>query len=221
MKRIGIVGAGGFGWDLAHFLASSGAEVLLLDRNQDIVQRISATIGTALQGDGTDKSVLSKAGFQNCDAAVVAIGEAMESSILATMNLKEIGVKFVVARAVSDMHGRVLQRVGADQVVYPNKERAQRLARSLRAGSAVDYFSISEGVSVVEMKAPSVFAGKSLAETDMRRKHGVTVLAIKRNVDGGDPSDLQTIASPSGDDVVRADDILLLFGSDDSFRALS
>ncbi len=219
MKRIGIVGAGRFGEALAENLARQGAEVILLDFNRNTVQRMSTLVSKAVQGDGTNPNILEEAGFKDCDAAVVAIGTNMEGNILTTMNLKELKVPYVVAKAVSDTHGKVLERVGADLVIYPDRERAQRLARSLVAGVAVDYFEITEGVSVVEMKAPSQFIGKTLLETKIRQSHGVTVLAIKREPDDGRTA--KNIISPTGDDIIEEGDTLVIFGQDKKLEALS
>jgi len=219
MKRIGIIGAGRFGSALAQSVARRGAEVLLLDADKDTVQRMAGLVAGAVQGDATDRDVLVKAGFQHCDSVVVAIGTRMEGSVLATMNLKEMEIPFVVAKASSEMHGKVLERVGADEVVYPNKERAERLARSLLAGSSLDYFEISDGVSVVEIKAPKKFVGKTLIETDMRRKYGLTVLAVKRAEDDNGKS--ENIVSPSGDVLISEGDKLVLFGPDNKLGSLS
>ena len=217
MKRIGIIGAGRFGSALAQGLARRGAEVLLLDADKETVQRMSSIVAGAVQGDATDREALVKAGFQHCDSVVVAIGTKMEGSVLATMNLKEMEISFVVAKASSDMHGKVLQRVGADEVVYPNRERAEHLARSLLAGSSLDYFEISEGVSVVEIKAPKTFVGKTIVETDMRKKYGLTVLAVKRIEDGKS----ENVVSPAGDLLIGEGDKLVLFGPDNTLGSIS
>jgi len=219
MKRIGIVGAGRFGSALAESLVRRGAEVILLDCDRDAIQRMATIVTKAVQGDGTDASVLISTGFQACDTAVVAIEENMESSILISMNLKEIGVPNVVAKAGTSTHGRVLERVGVDLLVFPNQERAQRLARSLMTSSAVDYFEVAKGISVVEVKAPEQFLGKTLAETNMRKELGITVLIIKRR----DPrTNKEThIVSPSADDEILEGDILLVFGPDKKLQSLA
>jgi len=191
---------------------------VLLDRDREIVQRLSDVISMAVRGDGTDIAVLSEAGFRDCNAAVVAIGTNMEASILATMSLKELQIPYIVAKAASDLHGKVLDRVGADLVVYPNRERAQRLARSLLAPSMLDYFHISEGASVVEMNAPVDFSGKSLSELRVRQAHRITVLAIKRP---GTDGSVQQIISPGAEEVIQAGDTLVLFGPNDQIEKLS
>ncbi len=126
MKRIGIIGAGRFGSSLAEYLAEQGAEIVLVERTRDLVQKMSSIATKAVLGDATDVEVLKEAGIKDCDIAVVAIGTQIEGSILATMNLKELKLPYIVAKAGTDIHGKVLERIGADLVVYPNKERAQR-----------------------------------------------------------------------------------------------
>lgn len=219
MKRIGIVGAGRFGTALALALAEKGAEVILVDKREDLVQRLSPYVSKAACADATDIEALREIGLHDCDVAVVAIGTDIQGSILAAMNLKDLKVPVVIAKAASDTHGRVLERIGVDQVVNPHKERAQRLARSLLARYAQDYFEIAEGVSVVEMLAPQEFVGKTLAETNMRKSHGLTVLVIERR----DPQTGQRIriVSPSGDDVIQEGDTLLIFGPDRKLDAIS
>ena len=219
MKRIGIIGAGRFGVSLAENLTRRGAEVLLMDSNKDTVQHLSALVSKVVQGNGSNKATLQKAGFQECDTAVVAIGSNMEASILATMNLKELKLSNVVAKAGSEMHGKVLERIGADQVIYPEKERAQRLARTLLARSAVDYFEISDGVSVAEMKAPSQFVGKTLIQTNIRSKHEITILAIKRGTNAAGTQ--EKIISPAGDTIIMEGDTLVFFGPDKNLEAIS
>lgn len=214
MKRFGVIGAGRFGTALAEHLARYGAEVILLDRDADAVHRMSDTVARAAQGEATDRDVLTEVGLHQCDAVAVAIGDNMEGSILTTLNLKDIGVPYVVAKAVTDLHGKVLERIGADLVVYPDKERAIRLARSLMMGSSLDFFEVSDGVSVVELPAPERYAGKTLAECEIRRALGATVLAIKN------PKTKKRIVGPDADDRIEAGDTLVLFGPDRKLASL-
>ncbi len=219
MRRIGIIGAGRFGSALATGLAEKGVEVTLLDRDRDKVQRLSSVVAKAVAGDATDGETLVQAGFGDCDVVVVAIGPGMEASILATQLLKEMNVSTVIAKAGTDTHGKVLSRVGADQVVYVDRERAARLARTLSGESALDYFEISEGVSIVEMKAPWYFCGKSFAESKIRNVRGVTVLAIRRQ---SRPAERRiNIIAPTGDDVIEEDDTLVIFGPNDNLEKLA
>ncbi len=218
MQRIGVVGAGRFGTVLALSLAERGAEVIVLEEDRGKVQSIADFVTRAVQGDASQASALAEAGFKDCDTVVVALGSNMEGSILSTIHLKELNVPTVVARAESDIHGKVLDRVGADQIVNPNKERAQRLARALIAPSVFDYFEISEGVGVIEIKAPSRLVGKSLAEARIRNVYGGTVLSLRRGGDG--EGEQHNIVAPTAEDVIEEGDKLVIFGPEKELRRL-
>ncbi len=218
MKRIGIIGAGRFGMSLAESLSNAGTEVLLIDRNRPAMQ-LASEFATALQGDATQRHVLEEAGFGECDVVVVAIGSNMEASIMATANCKELGIANVVAKATSELHGKILRRIGADSVVYPDRDSAHRLARSIANHEAVDFFEVSDGYSIAEIEVPERIRGKTLAEADLRKRDGVTVLCIRRNaVDSKKP---RKILIPQADDVISADDRLIVFGEAKRIDALS
>lgn len=219
MKRIGIIGSGRFGQALIESLAEKGAEVLLIDRKIDLVQDLADAVTKAVQGDAANARTLKEAGFHECDVVVVCIGDNMEGSIMATVNCKDLGVPTVVAKAVSDLHGKVLKRVGADIVVYPDRDRAQRLARALLSRSPIDLFEITDGVSVAEVAPPADLVGKTIIEGAVRRKHGVTVLAIRRL--GEDPRLPRKMIIVTGEERIRGDDRLLVFGPDVRIDALS
>ena len=198
MKRVGIIGAGRFGMALAESLSNAGKEVILIDRNRPAMQSASE-FATALQGDATQPHVLEEAGFGECDLAVIAIGSNIESSMMATANCKELGIPSVVAKATSELHGKILRRIGADSVIYPDRDSAHRLARAIVNHNAVDFLEVSEG-----------FVGKSLAESDFRKATGLLVLCVRRvNEDPGQPRSLLT---PQPTEVLRVDDKLIVFG---------
>lgn len=212
MKRIGIIGAGRFGQALTEGLAEKGAEVLLIDTNREVIQELSEYVTKAVEGDATNVRTLREAGFQDCDTVVVAIGGNLEGSIMATVNCKELGVPTVVAKATSDMHGKVLKRVGADIVVYPNRDRALRLARSLLARNSIDLFEIADGISVAEIAVPEALYDKTLAETTVRQTYGVIILAIRRLAD--DPRLPRQVIIATGEERIQREDRLLVFGPD-------
>jgi trk system potassium uptake protein TrkA len=218
MQRVGIIGGGRFGSALASCLVQRGVEVVLLDRDRAIVQRMMSVVSRAVEGDATELQTLVEAGFERCDTAVVAIGTDLEGSILATLNLKELKIRQVVAKASTELHGAVLQRVGADRVIYPDRDMAIRLARSIAAPSILDYIELSGGASIVEMKAPPELVGKTLGEAKIRNIYGVHVLALRHK--GVDRAEETTIA-PSGSDMINAGDTLVLFGPDDRIRTMS
>ncbi len=209
MKRVGIIGAGRFGMALAESLSNAGKEVILIDRNRPAMQSASE-FATALQGDATQPHVLEEAGFGECDLAVVAIGSNIESSMMATANCKELGIPSVVAKATSELHGKILRRIGADSVIYPDRDSAHRLARAIVNHNAVDFLEVSEGYSIAEIDVPPDTVGKSLAESDFRKTTGLLVLCVRRvNEDPGKPRSLLT---PQPTEVREADDKLIVFG---------
>lgn len=211
-KRIGIIGSGRFGEALVQALATHGAEVVLMDTDRRKIQELSDYVSKASEGDATNIHALEEAGFAACDTVVVAIGENIEGSVMATVNCKDLGVTTVVAKATSEVHGRVLRRVGADVVIFPNRDRAQRLARSLLSTSQADLFEIADGCYAAEIAAPDAIAGKTLAEADIRRNFDVTVLAIRR-LDDTDPAAPRQLIIPRAETLVRTDDRLLVFGA--------
>lgn len=218
MKRIGIIGAGRFGMSLAESLANAGTEVLLIDRNRPAMQNASE-FATALQGDATQQHVLEEAGFSECDVVIVAIGSNMEASIMATANCKELGVPNVVSKATSELHGKILRKIGADSVVYPNRDSAHRLARAIANHAVVDFLEVSEGYSIAEIDVPDGVRGMSLAEADLRKKSGVTVLCIRRADE--DPKKPRRIVIPQASDTLEPGDRLIVFGETRKLDALS
>ena len=219
MKRIAIIGAGRFGMSLAESLTDAGAEVIVIDRNRPAMQ-LASEYATALQGDATQLHMLEEAGIAECDVVVVAIGSNMEASMMVTANCKELGVPNVVAKATSELHGKILRRIGADSVVYPDRDSAHRLARTIANHDAVDFLEVSEGYSIAEVEVPEAIRGKTLAEADLRKKKGVTVLCIRRN----DPENLnkpRKVLIPQAGDTIQSDDLLIVFGATKALDAFA
>ena len=219
MKRIGIIGAGRFGASLAENLAEHGAEVLLIDKDRELVQDFSEYVTKAIEGDVTSVRTLEDAGFQECDVVVIAIGTNLEGSIMATVNCKELGVPTVVAKANSDLHGKILKRVGADLVVYPNRDCAKRIARSLLSKGSVDLLEISDGFSIAEIDVPDWLKDKSLEEAEVRKNYNVTVLCVRRLAE--DPALPRNVILPSPREIILPDDKLLVFGEDNQINELA
>ncbi len=209
MKRVGIIGAGRFGSSLAESLCNGDIEVLLIDRNRPAMQNASE-FATAVQGDATQPHVLEEAGFGECDLAVVAIGSNIEASMMATANCKELGIPRVISKATSELHGKILRRIGADAVIYPDRDSAHRLAKSITSHSPVDFLEVSEGYSIAEIDVPAFAEGKSLSESDFRNATGFSVLCIRRAAqEAGKPR--KTIM-PQPSDVLASGDKLIVFG---------
>ena len=218
-KKIGIVGGGRFGMTLAQSLAAKGVDVILVDSDWHVVQSLADTTIRAVHGDGSLPETLKEAGFADCDMAVVAISSSLECSTLATINCKDLGVRRVIAKASSDLQGRVLTKIGADIVVYPDRDRAFRLAKHIIANAPIDLFEIAEGYSVGEISVPKSLVGKTLIEGNVRQVYGVTVLAIRRATgDGKGPR--ETIIT-QGVERLLDGDILVVFGPDENLEKLS
>lgn len=217
-RKIGIIGGGRFGMTLAEHLSANNVDVVLLDKDWDVIQSLSNSPIRAIQGDGTSPEKLREAGFADCEVAVVAISSSLESSTLATINCKDLKIKRVIAKAASDLHGRVLERIGADLVVYPDRDRAFRLSKALISRTAMDLFEIADGYSVAEITVPGALIGKTLIEGNVRQTFGITVLAIRRTTgDGNGPR--KTIIT-KGTEILQETDQLVVFGADVSLNEM-
>ncbi len=221
MKRVGIIGAGRFGLSLAEALAETGIEVLLIDRNNALVQAAIKKVTWAVQCDATSANALESAGISECDTVVVAIGSNVEASMLVTANCKELGIKTVISKATSEIHGKILDKLGADHVVYPDRESAHRLARNITEHNAYDLLELSEGLSLAEIDVPEACVGKTLAEADLRKKSGVTVLCIRRPDPKNNRKPLQIIIPNPNNDAFEAEDKLIVFGTTSGIDTLS
>ena len=204
MKSYIVVGLGRFGNEVARQLCLQGCEVLAMDNRSDLVQQISSEVTHAVVADARDKEVLKALGVKDFDCAVVAIGGDLSASVLATMNIKELGVPFVVCKAHDDTHRRVLEKIGADRVTIPEQENAARLARSLASLNVLDYIELSEDYGIVEIPAPKSWHEKSLKELNVRAKLGVNILAIRR---GG-----KINVSPAADFSICQGDVMVVLG---------
>ena len=219
-KRIGIIGSGRFGEALVQTLSAQGAEIILMDTDRKKIQDLSEYVTQSFEGDATNIHALEEAGFANCDSVVVAIGENIEGSVMATVNCKDLGIKTVVAKASSEIHGRVLRRVNADVVIFPNRDRAQRLARTLLSKSQADLFDIADGLCVTEIPTPKCLSETTLADADIRKNHAVTVLAVRR-LDDTNLNNPRQLIIPKPDTVIHEDDRLLVFGTPEQIDAFA
>lgn len=212
MKNYLVVGLGRFGSEIARKLYSFGCEVMAVDTHSDLVQQISSEVTHAVVADARDKEVLRALGAREFDCAVVAIGGSLADSVLATMNLKELGVPYVVCKAHDETHRQVLRKLGADQVVIPEQENAARLAKSLSTPNVLDYIELSDEYGIVESPVPQKWLGKSLRELNVRAKLGVNILAIRR--DGG------INVAPGADFVFQQDDVVVVLGDTAALNAV-
>ena len=201
-----VIGLGRFGGAVSRTLIELGHEVIGIDRNMRRVQEFSGMLPFVYEADSTDEAVMRELGVHLADHAVVAIGDDLQASILTTLILKDIGVPMVTAKAASEYHRRVLERIGADHIVQPERDTGIRLAHRLTSKSIVDYLELSPDFSLVEVVAPKEMHGKSLKELNLRAKFGCNVVAIRR-------ADNSVNVSPMAEDVIREGDVLVMIGS--------
>lgn len=215
-RKFAVIGLGRFGAAMATTLISLGQDVLGIDTDQERVQDLSDVVPNLLILNASDPRALKEAGVGEVDVAVISIGTNVEASLLIVMAVKEMGVKTIVAKSTTEVHGRILERLGVDRVIYPEREAATRMAHSLVVPNVIDYISLSSDFSIIEIPAPPMFVGKSLRSIDLRAKHGLTLIAIKRPAEGGST----TSVSPPADEVIQAGDTLALVGSNKALIAL-
>jgi trk system potassium uptake protein len=206
-RQFVVIGLGRLGSAMVGTLTSLGHEVLGIDTDEDLVQELSAEFPHAhlIAADATEESVLRDLNVAHFDGAAVVIGEDMEAGILATANLKEMGVPFVVARAISRLHARVLERIGADRIIEPEKDMGAQVARTMASPAVMDYVDLGGDEALIEAEVPDGWVDKSLAELHLSRQSGLTVLAVKPKGKSG------TI--PSGDTVLREGDVIVVGGT--------
>ena len=212
MKSYVVIGLGRFGSEVARQLYKCGCEVLAVDLKSELVQQISQDVTHAAVGDSRDKEVLKMLGVGEFDCAVVAIGEDLAASVLITMNLKELGVPYLVCKAHDDVHRRVLEKLGADRVVIPEKENAARLAKGLSSPNLLDYIELSDEYSIVELPAPASWIGKTLKELNVRAKLGVNILAVRREG--------KMDISPAADFSFQGGDVVVVLGDAKALKAV-
>lgn len=211
-QSYGIVGLGRFGTALAKELGKAGADLLVIDHNEEKIRELREYTDNAIVVKSLDKKSLEETGIQNCDVAVVCIGEHMESSILTTLNLVDLGIPKVISKATSIEHGEILRRLGAE-VVYPERDMAVRLAKRLEISRLLDFIQLSEKVNITKFLAPDKFVGKTVAEVNLRARFGMNIIAI---VNGPD-----VIETVSPDYVFRAGDAVIVSGSQENVLRLS
>jgi trk system potassium uptake protein TrkA len=201
---------------MATTLAGLGHDVIGIDGDEDKVRSLADVISLALQLDATDDKALRAAGIRDVDVAVVSIGEHLESSLMVVTLLKEMNIPQIVAKAVTPLHGRILEKLGVSRIVFPEREMAVRIAHSLVVPNVLDYIELSNDYSIVEVPAPPEFFGKSLREIGLRSRFGLTTIAIKHTAGGSVSSNI----APGPEDIVQEGDVLSLLGSNERLGQL-
>ncbi|MBA4537899.1 TrkA family potassium uptake protein [Bacillus aquiflavi] len=205
-KEFAVIGLGRFGGSICRSLTELGMEVMAIDNNEERVNEFSMIATHAVVGNTTDETVLKSLGIRNFEHVIVAIGDDIQASILTTLILKELGVKHITVKAQNDYHEKVLRKIGADHVVHPERDMGRRIAQNIVSNNVLDYLELSDEHSIVEIVASEKIIGKSIVDLDIRAKFGVNIVAIKRNKD--------IIVSPIANEVIHANDILIVIGAD-------
>jgi trk system potassium uptake protein len=205
-KEFVVIGLGRFGGSIVRSLTDQGMEVMAIDQDEDKVNEFSSIASHAVVADSTDESVLKSLGIRNFDHVIVAIGDDIQSSVLTTLMLKEIGVKKITVKAQNDYHEKVLRKIGANQVVHPERDMGRRIAHNIISNNVLDYLELSDEHSIVEIVANEHLSGNSLIDLDIRAQFGINIVAIKREKD--------IIVSPQADEQIRVGDILIVIGAD-------
>jgi trk system potassium uptake protein TrkA len=211
-RQVAVLGLGRFGAAVARELTRLGHDVLGLDANEKLVQDLSTEVAHAVQVDITDGDALRELGLQSFDAAIVAISSDLEVSILATVLLKQLGVRRIVAKAANDLHGSILAQVGAQRVFYPERETGIRVAHSFAAPGVHDYLDVAPGYGIARVQVAAAFTGKSIGELDLSRAYRVTALALHR---AGNVT-----LHPHASEVLHLGDELILAGLDEDLERL-
>ena len=224
-KTFAVFGLGSFGSEVCRVLAEKGARVLAFDNRPEPLDKIRDTVKQASLLDSSDEDAMMSAPLEGVDVAIVAIGEEIEASILTTALLKNIGVPFIIARASSDIHERVLRMVGATEVINLEIEEGRRVASRLLATEAVDTISVTDDYSIVEFPVPESMVGKSLEKLNLRKERQVNVIAIERfesAFDGeGNPAREERMILPDKDDILMRGDVLIVVGRNTDIEALA
>ncbi|MGM7635994.1 potassium channel family protein [Bacillus sp. Hm123] len=205
-KEFVVIGLGRFGGSICRALAEQGMEVMAIDVDEDRVNEFASIASHAVVADTTDESVLKSLGIRNFDHVIVAIGEDIQSSILTTLILKEVGVQQVTAKAQNDYHEKVLRKIGADQVVHPERDMGKRIANNMISNNVLDYLELSDEHSIVEIVANELLAGNSIIGLDIRARYGINIVAIKRG--------REVIVSPDPAEPIQKGDLLIVIGAD-------
>ena len=211
-KQFVVIGLGRFGESMAKTLYDTGNDVLVIDKNEEVIADISNSVTHAVQMDATDESALKSLGLSNFDVAIITIGDDLQSSILVTLLVKELGVNYIVCKAKNDLHAKVLQKIGADRIILPEKDMGVRVAYNLVSSSILDYIELSPDYSVMEFQVLGEWSNKTLNELNLRSKYDINVMAIKQNG--------KINLSPKADDVLKEKDTLVVMGSAKSLTKL-
>ena len=214
MKRVVVIGLGIFGFHIAKELYENGMQVIAIDKSKEVIQKIKDFSSKAVVADAREKEVLESIGIQEEDIVIVSFGEDLSSSTLLTLHLKELNVKRIIVKAPNEDHKRILQKVGATEVIIPEREMAGKVAKSLISPNVIDYIPVSEDYNISELAPPASFIGKSIAELNLRNRYHIEVIAIRDVL-----SDRITLV-PQASFVIKDSDILVVIGKEPDIKKI-
>ena len=213
MKSFCIIGLGKFGRNLSVLLAQEGAQVFVVDKNPEIINAIADSVTTAVVGDPTNEEALAKIGIANFDCVIIGMVSNVNDSIMTTLLCKEMGVKHLIARASDEKHKKVLEKIGADTIIFPELDSAEKLSRTLTMSNVIDYIEFSEDYSIIEIPVPQRWVGKSIIELDVRKNYNITIISRRR---GG-----RLEISPSPSTPFESGDTVSLLGHNNDIEKLT
>ncbi|HOP64660.1 MAG TPA: TrkA family potassium uptake protein [Spirochaetota bacterium] len=214
MKKFAVIGLGNFGMNIAKSLVENKCEVLGIDLDRNTVEKAKDFLTHAIIGNPASKTILDSIGIAEYDAVILSIGQEMVSSILIALYLKEAGVKKIIARAISDDHEKILHKLGVDSVIFPEKDMAVRIGKTISMDNAVDYLPLTEEYSIIEVTPPPSFIGKNLRELNISARYRCQILGIKNIADNLATEDnpQHTIIAPPADEIINEGNILIVLG---------
>jgi trk system potassium uptake protein TrkA len=214
MKRFAVIGLGNFGFHVARALFEDGNEVVAMDTERHRVQAVSPHATEAIVLDATDRDALSALGLEAMDGVVLSTGERISTSILVCLYLQELGVKKILAKAQDEDHGKILRKVGATEIIYPERDMARRVARNLSTPNVLDFIPLADAYDLVQVDPPREFIGKSLKDLNLRARHNVYVIAVKELV----PENF--VLLPPAGFVIKDSDIMVMLGRSEDIRKI-
>jgi trk system potassium uptake protein TrkA len=214
MKRVVVIGLGIFGFNIVKDLYENGIEVIAVDKDKEVIQKIRDHSTKAVLADGTDKEVMESIGIQEDDVVIVSFGEDLAAATLITLHLKEMKIKHIIVKAPNEDHKHVLEKVGATEVVIPEKEMADKIAKSLILPNVLDYIPLSEDYTICELVPPSGFMGKTIGELHLRSRFHIEVIAVREML----PERLQMV--PRADFVIKDTDVLVVIGKEKDIQKI-
>jgi len=214
LKRVIVIGLGIFGFNIVRELYESGFEVIAIDKNKEAIQRVRDCSTKAILADGLDREVMDMIGLHEDDMVIISFGEDLSASTLITLHMKQLKIKTIIVKAPNEEHKLILEKVGATEVIIPEKEIAGKLAKSLISPNVLDYLPLSEDYMIFEMAPPSSFCGKTIAELQLRSRHHIEVIAIRDVV-----TDRITMV-PGADFVIKDGEVLLVIGKEKDIQKI-